>query len=53
MDFQNSGELPVLRHSDSRKFRVYGITEEFGIVDFGYVGDLDVLQFQDACLYWY
>ena len=31
---------PVLRHSDSRKFRVYGITEEFGIVDFGYVGDL-------------
>ena len=31
---------PVLKHSDSRKFRVYGITEEFGIVDFGYVGDL-------------
>lgn len=31
---------PVLRHTNSRKFRVYGITEEFGLVDFGYLGDL-------------
>lgn len=31
---------PVLRHTDSRKFRVYGITEEFGLVDFGFLGDL-------------
>ncbi len=31
---------PVLRHTDSSKFRVYGITEEFGLVDFGYLRDL-------------
>lgn len=31
---------PVLKHTDSKKFRVYGITEEFGLVDFGYLGDL-------------
>lgn len=31
---------PVLRHTDSSKFRVYGVTEEFGLVDFGYIRDL-------------
>lgn len=31
---------PVLKHTDSKKFRVYGITEEFGLVDFGFLGDL-------------
>lgn len=31
---------PVLKHTDSKKFRVFGITEEFGLVDFGFIGDL-------------
>ncbi|MHB8360766.1 MAG: metallophosphoesterase [Thermoplasmataceae archaeon] len=31
---------PVLKHINSEKFRVFGITEEFGIVDFGYLFDL-------------
>ncbi len=31
---------PVLRHVNSKAFRVYGITEEFGLVDFGFIGDL-------------
>ena len=31
---------PVLRHTDSSKFRVYGVTEEFGLVDFGYLKDI-------------
>lgn len=33
---------PVLRHTDAKKFRVFGITEEFGLVDFGFLGDLQV-----------
>lgn len=31
---------PVLKTTDPDKYRVYGVTEEFGIVDFGYTGDL-------------
>ena len=31
---------PVLKHVDPDKFRIFGITEEFGIVDFGYLKDL-------------
>ncbi len=33
---------PVLKKTDPKKFRVFGITEEFGLVDFGYLGDLEV-----------
>lgn len=31
---------PSIRHTKPEKYRVYGITEEFGLVDFGYLGDL-------------
>ncbi len=31
---------PVLKNVDARKFRVYGLTEEFGLADFGFLGDL-------------
>ena len=31
---------PVLKKSDARRFRVYGLTEEFGLADFGFLGDL-------------
>ena len=33
---------PVLKHTNSRKFRVYGVTDEFGLVDFGFLGDLEI-----------
>ncbi len=33
---------PVLKRTNARKFRVFGITEEFGLVDFGYLGDLEI-----------
>lgn len=39
---------PVLKHTDSSRFRVYGITEEFGLVDFGYLGDLHNSRFHDS-----
>ena len=31
---------PVLKNTDASRFRVYGVTEEFGLVDFGFTGDL-------------
>ena len=31
---------PVLKHAKTDKFRIFGITDEFGIVDFGYLADL-------------
>ncbi len=31
---------PVLKNVDAKRFRVYGLTEEFGLADFGYLGDL-------------
>ncbi len=31
---------PVLSRTNPKKFRVFGLTEEFGIVDFGDLGDL-------------
>ncbi len=33
---------PVLKHTNSKTFRVFGITEEFGLVDFGFLGDLQL-----------
>jgi len=31
---------PALKNTDPDRFRVYGITDEFGLVDFGYIGDI-------------
>ncbi|WP_393970882.1 metallophosphoesterase [Oxyplasma meridianum] len=31
---------PALRNTDPDRYRVYGITDEFGLVDFGYIGDI-------------
>lgn len=31
---------PVLKKTDYKKFRAYGITEEFGLVDFGSLGEM-------------
>ncbi|MDS0256619.1 metallophosphoesterase [Thermoplasmatales archaeon AK] len=31
---------PVLKETDPSRFRVYGITEDFGVVDFGFIADL-------------
>lgn len=33
---------PALKHTDPKKFRVFGLTEEFGLVDFGFLGDLQI-----------
>lgn len=33
---------PVLKKIDAKKFRVFGLTEEFGLVDFGFLHDLQV-----------
>lgn len=33
---------PALKHADAKKFRVFGLTEEFGLVDFGFLGDLQI-----------
>ena len=35
----NEHFTPVLKNV-SKKFRAYGITEDFGLLDFGYVTDL-------------
>ncbi|MCL4438025.1 MAG: metallophosphoesterase [Candidatus Thermoplasmatota archaeon] len=31
---------PVLKNTEPGRFRVYGVTDEFGLVDFGFTGDL-------------
>ncbi len=38
--FSQEHFTPVLKKTDPKKFRVFGLTEEFGLVDFGMLGDL-------------
>jgi putative SbcD/Mre11-related phosphoesterase len=38
--FSQEHFTPVLKKTDPKKFRVFGLTDEFGLVDFGMLGDL-------------